>query len=768
MKKLLDPRFVASVPALLVAAHGFAMAEPTLDQLLATVNVSGTASCAHVELKLNRPISITDVVPAEKAMDITLHIEPLSTTLPSNGKSLKEAASVAPQNAAGLGNVSYDPTGASGPEIHFIFAKAMVFKWRRDEDNRHVVFDIAPDESAAKCLGFKPGESADASKGDLAQGAALGEQTPAQQAEAALADGKKQLTGGDFNRATAYFTKAVQLGAGRVKQEAQEMLGLSHERANQLALAKAEYETYLSLYPTGDGAGRVKQRLSGVVAAMEDQANKQFALNQTKTGAGKGDLQALPTAPGQSAGVGKGTGTSLTSLGLRSNLFDEKKDPNAWTWQKNASIAQYYYRDDNFVPATLGGPLMGTHQVYQNEVISTADGFIQGENKDYALEARISAYNEQGLGDQANIASSNISTVYLDGKLKGPHLGLRVGRQSKSTGGVFGRFDGAVATWEPIKNVKLQAVGGAPVISRNAMPFADDHYFYGASAEYTSAKKDWSASIYAIEQNVGDIVDRRAIGGEGRYNGEKFIAYSAADYDIFFNQLNNAYVTGTWLPRQGTSIYGTLDYRKIPFLLTSNALMGQNFGSLETLVDAVGLDSVNAWASDRTSSARTASVGISQQLNDQWNVSFDAMLGYYTGTPGSGMVVATPDPGYDFYASVTASGSSIFKQNDSLSGSLRYAWSSSATTYMADAYYRLPINDKLRLGPRFRVSMRNSSISDQVQYLVMPSLSANYKINKNWSIEGELGARYQDTVTNGQSSPSLDILATAGYRYEFQ
>ena len=351
--------------------------------------------------------------------------------------------------------------------------------------------------------------------------------------------------------------------------------------------------------------------------------------------------------------------------------------------------------------------------------------------------------------------------------MKGPKLDARIGRQSKSTGGVFGRFDGGVLSWEAIKNVKLQAVGGSPVFSRNAMPFADNHYFYGVSAEYTSDKKDWSASIYAIEQNVGDLVDRRAIGGEAHYNGQKFVAYSAADYDIFFHELNNAYVTGTWLPRQGTSIYGTLDYRKVPFLLTSNALMGQNFGTLQTLVDAVGLDNVNEWAGDRTASSKTASAGISQQLNDQWQASVDATLGYYAGTPASGGVDATPDPGFDFYASVTMSGSSILKQNDTLTGSLRYAWSSSATTYMADAYYRLPINEKLRLGPRFRVSLRNSSISDQVQYLVMPSLSASYRINQNWSIESELGARYQNTVTNGQSSPSLDVLATAGYRYEF-
>jgi hypothetical protein len=777
MNKLLELRYLASFSAFFVAAHGWAMAEPTLDQLLATVSVAGSSACAHVELKLNRPVNVTDVFPAEKGMDLSVHIEHLATTLTYTGRNLKEAASVPPQNPAGLGGAIYDPTGTSGPEIHFVFAKAMAYKLKRDDDNRHIVLDVAPAEASEKCLGFKAADSTETTKGDLTSktdaSPASGDQTPAQQAEAALSDGKKQLASGDFNRATAFFTKAVSLGSGRVKQDAQEMLGLAHERANQMAFAKAEYETYLKLYPTGADAARVKQRLAGVVATMENQANQQFALHQAKSGSqtvnsGKGDLQGLPLMPGQSGTTGQGTGVSVSNLGLHSNLIEERKDPNAWTWQKNGSVAQYFYRDDNFVAATIGGPLFGTHQIFQNEAISTVDGFIHGENQDYALEARVSSYNEQGFGEQANIANSSFSTVYIDGKLKGPKLEARIGRQSQSTGGVFGRFDGGVLSWEAIKNVKLGVLGGSPIFSRNAMPFADNHFFYGVGAEYNSDKKDWSAAFYAIEQNVGDLVDRRAVGGEAHYNGQTLVAYSAADYDIFFHELNNAYVTGTWLPRQGTSIYGTLDYRRVPFLLTSNALMGQNFGALQTLVDAVGLDNVNEWAGDRTAWSETASAGISQQLNDQWQASVDAMLGYYSGTPASGGVEATPDPGFDLYASVTMSGSSILRQNDTLTGSLRYAWSSSATTYMADAFYRLPINDKLRIGPRFRVSLRNSSISDQVQYLALPSLSASYRINNNWSVESELGLRYQDTVTNGQSSPSLDVLATAGYRYEFQ
>ena len=787
MVYLFRARHILSLASLLAAAGGSAQAEPTLDQLLATVNVTGSAICAQVELKLNHPVNVTGSDPAEKGLDIAVHIEPLATVLPGNADvSLKEAASVPPGNLAGLGVASYDPAATQGPVIHFVFSKVMTYAITRDENNRHILLSVAPPESAASCAGTKSAAAGGPAKSDLKKSFDAADSnpatpaTPGQDAPGALAEGKKLLAAGEYTRATAFFTKAESIGSGRVKQDAQEMLGLSHERAGQLAFARAEYQTYLKEYPTGPDAARVKDRMSGVDAAMEDQASKQFALHQAKSAgagqasntAGKGDgvlpnpgLQTLPPAPGQTIGA---NGMQLATNGMRSNMAAPIKDPKAWTWQKNGSIAQYYYRDDNFVPTLPGGPVMGTHQVFENELLTSADAYVQAENEDYAFETRASAFNQKGFGTQSNIGSSSLSSIYIDGKMKGPGLGLRLGRQSKSTGGVFGRFDGGILTWQKDKNIKLQAVGGAPVFSRDALPFSDNRYFYGVSGEYTSTDKAWSASLYAIQQNVGDIVDRRALGGEARYSGNKGSVYSAADYDIFFHELNNAYVSGTWLPRQGTTIYATADYRKLPFLLTSNALMGQTQGTLQTLVDAVGLNNVNDWAGDRTSSSESLSLGASQQLNDKWQVSVDASLAYYTGTVASGGVDATPDPGFDFYGSVSLNGSGILALNDSISTGLRYATSSFGTTYMVDGFERFPITEKLRMGPRFRLSMRNSKTSDQVQYLAMPSMSLSYRVNPHWSIETELGARWQNTVTAGAGQQMLDILATAGYRYEFQ
>jgi hypothetical protein len=759
--------------AALAASTSLAMSQATTDHLLATVNVNGLPSCSTIEIKLNRPVSVNSPQSFEPNTDLIIRLEPLATTLPSEaGQSFKEAASVEPTNPAGAAAVIFDPASPQGPIIHLVFAKAVSAKYIPDQDVRHIVFKVAAIGSESSCLGVK----AEALPSVKTESAAKGDAppiAPGQDAQSALTEGKKLLNSGEFNRATAFFTKAIGIGSGRVKQDAQEMLGLSRERANQMAFAKSEYEIYLKNYPSGADAARVRDRLNGVVAAMENTANKEFDLRRAKlegvnnptplTGA-KGDRsaanQTLTGVPAQ-----PGTGLTQTAQGMKTSLRDAVPDPKAWTWQKNGSVAQYYYRDDNFVPVASVG--QSGHRVYQNEVQSSLDFSFGGSNDEFATEMRLSTFYEKGFGEQANIDNKNLSTIYVDGKWKTKGVGLRLGRQSKSTGGVFGRFDGAVGTFEPLKDLKIQAVGGSPVYSRSSDPFADNRYFFGASVEYTLPSREWAGSVYAIQQNIRDIIDRRAIGGDIRYLGKTINGFGAADYDLFYGQLNNAYVSATWLPRDGTTLYGTADFRRVPFLLTSNALMGQNYSKLTTLVDDVGLGSVNQWATDRTATSETLTLGGTQNLSTDWQLSIDATVANYSGTPASGTVDATPPPGLEYYGSVQLSGSNLWRENDSGTFGLRYSGGSSSSTYMADASFRIPITDSLRFGPRIRTSVSVSKTTNQQTYLVMPSITARYKIDKQWSLEGELGARWQDTVTATTATTNVDILASMGYRFEF-
>ena len=768
----------ASIPALLLMAAP-AMSQATLDNLLATVSVDKKGKCSVVDIRLNRPASYQHHFPANSGNSLSISIEPLGTTANKDETTTadKEAASVSVGNAAGLDGVAYDPNASGGPEIRLSFTKNVAYRVVMDTNTRHLRVDVASPANALACLGQAATEAAtptdQAGKSD---GAPVGNT-----AEAALAEGKAQMAGKDYARATAFFTKAITIGNGKTKQEAQELLGLARERAEQLPHAQAEYETYLKLYPKGEGAARVRARLEGVRAAMDQAANQQFAARKGKqdlTEGGKAAPKASQVVEALTDQSGKSNadvstdaqvvgGLHNTGQGLALKGQEQAKDPNAWTWEHSGSLSQYYYRNDNYRSTDAVSHNFGMHQVNQNEIISSADGFLRGHNQDYEMELRASLFNEKGFGKQSDLKNTSIGSLYADLKSKGTGLSARLGRQSKSTGGVFGRFDGAMLGWQINKATKISAYSGSPVYSRKAKPFADKRMFYGASVDYTFPGDQWAGALYAIAQDIGTIIDRRALGMELRYTNKELSLYSAGDYDVFFKELNNAYLSGNWHVRDGTNVYGNIDFRRVPFLLTENALMGESVDDLETLVALWGDENVYQFAVDRTATAKTAGGGISQELNKDWQISFDATVARYSGTPDSGTVTGLPSPGIEYYLSSSLNGSNIFRDADSITMGLRYSGSKTSNFYMADAYYRFPVTENWRLSPRIRFTLRDSKTSDQKVYQVAPSIASRYRLNKMWSFESEIGATWEDTVTSLTSNQTLNVRATAGYRFEF-
>ncbi|MGB8315278.1 MAG: hypothetical protein WCE69_12425, partial [Aestuariivirga sp.] len=178
-------------------------------------------------------------------------------------------------------------------------------------------------------------------------------------------------------------------------------------------------------------------------------------------------------------------------------------------------------------------------------------------------------------------------------------------------------------------------------------------------------------------------------------------------------------------------------------------------------------DSVEELATDRTATSTTLTIGGSQQLNADWQLSIDGTIADYSGTPASGGVDEIPDPGIEYYASTQLTGSNVFKENDTLTFALRYSDSEASSLYMADAFLRFPVTDDLRVSPRLRLSMRDSKDADRTQYLIMPSIATRYRLNKKWSFDVEVGARLEELLTETDATWNLDVLATAGYRYEF-
>jgi len=84
-----------------------------------------------------------------------------------------------------------------------------------------------------------------------------------------MEDARRSMIAGDTSRAIQIYTKILQLPDGPRHSEAQEYLALGRDKNGQTAHAKAEYQRYLSLYPSGEGADRVNQRLAALLANNE-------------------------------------------------------------------------------------------------------------------------------------------------------------------------------------------------------------------------------------------------------------------------------------------------------------------------------------------------------------------------------------------------------------------------------------------------------------------------------------------------------------------
>ena len=567
-----------------------------------------------------------------------------------------------------------------------------------------------------------------------------------------LGEARKAIAAKNYAHAVELLTNA----ASSDNPDAQELLGLARERAGQLAQAKLVYDTYLKSYPESEGADRVRTRLSGVMAAMESEATEEFAARRNVKLAGNPPA-AVRTAPGA---------LQSTALGKTDRIQDTPvKD--GWQWQAYGSAGQFYYRDDGFTGANLRRGTFGTHDVAQNDIVSSADVTVQGENGPNEIKIRISGYEQTDLERAGLGEETTLSTAYVDMRNRLSGLSARAGRQTRYGGGVFGRFDGLLLGSQLDEQVLAQVVMGSPVYYGGIEPFADDRAFLGASIDLTSKNKVWSGTLYAIGQNTGDIVDRRAIGAELRYAKGYLTGYANADFDVHYGEFNSATISASWQAADELLLFASADHRHVPFLLTSNALAGQSATSLASLIDIMGVNEAEALAVDRTASARTVTGGFTYDLSNVWQFTLDASLADYSGTPASGGVDAIPDPGVEIYVSALISGSGVFRDVDYAGIGINLIDSSDYRTFMADLTYRFAVGDDWRLSPRLRLAYRDGHQGLNDQILVMPSVALRYQISDHWSFESEIALRWENNFDIPVDSQNAEVLMTAGYRYQF-
>ncbi len=344
--------------------------------------------------------------------------------------------------------------------------------------------------------------------------------------------GEEGLRRKDYATAIPLLTKVLEQPEFPRRADAQEMMGLARERNRQLAHAKAEYEEYLRRYPSGRGVRRVKERLRAL---------------------------ALATRPSR-AGMGGAEG-----------------EESAWRIYGGAS--QIYRRDTS----QLDNDALSTNFVSQNALLNDFDIVARRRGERFDLSMRASAgYHkdllEDGPGDQ-----TRVNTAFIEFGDRELDWSARAGRQSRNNGGLFGTFDGLSAGYQLRPRLRLNTAVGFPVeTSRDSLQTARE--FVGLSADFGTFAEAWDFSLYALSQRLEGNTDRQAVGTELRYFRPGRTLVALVDYDMHFQELNNAVVLGTLeLPARWT-LGLNLDRRKSPSLSLRNALIGQPVSSFDELL----------------------------------------------------------------------------------------------------------------------------------------------------------------------------------------
>ncbi|MEZ5921968.1 MAG: tetratricopeptide repeat protein [Parvularculaceae bacterium] len=542
-------------------------------------------------------------------------------------------------------------------------------------------------------------------------------------AAALVAEAKTQMTAGDYERAIQLLTKALTLDENPSTPEAKELLGVAREKNGQLAHAKGEYEEYLQRYPDNEGAARVRQRLSALLSNGKE----------------------APPALREGAPIGN------------------------WVTRLSASISQYYQRDESVVtleqPDIVPDP---DKQVNRNALISGADVTASVSNDRFDTSVRFSGSHTKDF-EQTGSDFGTISAAYLDLADNVTHFAARIGRQTRNTGGVLGRFDGGLISFNASDHVRFNLVGGAPVL-RSRDLFIDNHRrFAGASIDLNQIIKGVDTTGYFIYQKVDGLVDREAAGLEVRYVDNSKSAYGLIDYDVFYDTLNLALFNGSWRLEDNTTFNASFDYRYAPTLQTLNALQGQGVLTIDDLRNVLGFTDQEVYylAESRAARSKSGSFTVSHPLSDKVQVNAGVTLTELSPTIDAGGVPGQPGTGLEKYYSAQVLANGLLMEGDLASLGFRFDDMSTARRYVIDVNNRYPLSKNFRLNPRIRLAQRQSITSDQMQYTIKPSMRLNFIPVRRFQIELEGGYEWTQTTTSLDKETVKGYYAIAGYRLDF-
>ncbi len=719
------------------------------ERVLSEAIVRDGDDCAVVGILLNSPVRLLSALPPSNASELQIRIAPVAGAEQIATAGIWESIR-APQSAnVTVQKIEFDGDNPAGPTLTVTFDRPMHYVVVQGGDFRSLSLTVSSHKPNPSCKpeSFQP-SSARVPAGPppeiglppaTAEQAAMDSELKPDE-RSLLTEARASLTAGDAGHAVDVLVRLVDHLTGPASAGAHELLGIARERNNQLAQAQLEYQTYLTLVPQGPNADRVRQRLAALLY---------------KTTPHNVDVFARPGRPGQKA-----------------------RDPKAGVWSVNGSVSTYYMVDNS--DQTFKDPVTGiqTHQTDNNLNQVMTNGDLSATYQDANVKVRFRATGSYTNDLRTTTPTffqlnsiynrpSTLSNLYIEASTPGNGLYGRIGRQTLTTGGVLGRFDGATFAIKLTDILKLQLTAGAPVESSHLVGINKDKVFYSIALPIGRIAKTWDFDVYAVEQQAYGQVDRRAVGAEVRFMQPGRSAYAVVDYDVYFNDLNYAiFNTSIGFLKGGLFNFG-LDYRHSPLLFSTDAMIGQSVLSLTQLRSFYTEAELKQLATDRTAYSATVNLGISYPITPKTSLNSDLSITRMGSMPASGNVPAAAGTKTEVYYSTQLVQQGLLKQGDSGIIGVRYANTTNSDRYFFDLSARYPVTKDLRINPSMSFGYRNNKLTSGDEVSVQSLLRATYVSFARVQLEPEIGVDWMKDKSPTQTNITLGYHGYFGIRKDF-
>jgi hypothetical protein len=433
----------------------------------------------------------------------------------------------------------------------------------------------------------------------------------------------------------------------------------------------------------------------------------------------------------------------------------------------SGTISEYYFggksRNQSLVTLVSGIDQSTLTKSTQSALVTNLDLGARYTTDESDVRAVVRGTGSANLSAESN-NSSVLNAAFVDYRVKSSGLAVRVGRQSPINGGLLGLFDGLSLTYPVKQGVRVNLMGGVPA---SALVSSPNERMYAGMVEADSIIfQNLSGDMYILDQTTQGITNRRSIGTEVRYSGERGSIYALLDYDQLFSAVNALSLQGSIQGPAQTTFTLLLDRRRAPSLQLTNALISTGAESLKVLLQTQSMDDVMLAARQTAAQADQAMLSASKPISEKWQLTGDIQYSAIGALPAVGNFDATPATGAQYGLSMQLTGTNLYSKRD-INNFNMSVLSTPLFRGVQLAYNNLTGFDdnKFTLEPSLRLYTQQDNQGVNMRR-VSPGLRGSYNVSKKISVmsEGLLEHSTNEGPTNSATTNSLFFYV--GARYE--